>query len=309
LKIIERKAARFLLKKIRKDLAMSIDITALYVCLADFCKLYNSCLKYYCLPSQKQRYRQGYLSLEEILFIEVYFHFSPYKDFKHYYLYGICLEHRNKFGKLPCYQRFVALKKQMIMPLTILLHCLTGEQTGLYFADSTSLKVCHNQRIFNHKVFAGLAQRGKTTMGWFFGLKLHLVLNHKGQIMAVRITPGNTDDRPALIRMLTGLKGKCFADKGYLGKEIFQALWQKGIHLITGIRKNMKTYLMPYLDKILLRKRFLIETVFGILKTDMNLEHSRHRSPMNAFVHIMATLVAYSYKINKPKIYAPSLGS
>ncbi|AIK96400.1 IS982 family transposase [Candidatus Odyssella acanthamoebae] len=279
---------------------MSIDILALYVCLADFCKLYNSCLKHHFLPALKHRHREGYLSLEEILFIEVYFHFSPYKDFKDYYLYGICVEHRDKFGKLPCYQRFVALKKQVFMPLAILLYYLTGEQTGLYFADSTNLKVCHNKRIFNHKVFQGLAQRGKTTMGWFFGLKLHLILNHKGQ--AVRFTPGNTDDRATLIRMIKGLKGKCFTDKGYIGKDIFHTLWQNGIHLITGIRKNMKNYLMSYRDKLLLRKRFIIETVFGILKTDMNLEHSRHRSPTNAFVHIMATLVAYSYKTNKPKI-------
>ena len=152
------------------------------------------------------------------------------------------------------------------------------------------------------KVFKGLAKRGKTTMGWFFGLKLHLVINNKGEIMAVKITPGNYDDRIALIDMLKTLRGKCYADKGYIGKNIFQKLWVQELHLITGIRKNMKNHLMPYIDKVLLRKRFLIETLFGILKTDMNLEHSRHRSPTNAFVNIMAALVAYSYKINKPRL-------
>ena len=141
-------------------------------------------------------------------------------------------------------------------------------------------------------------------MGWFFGFKLHLIVNHKGQLMAVRITPGNTDDRKALLGMIKSLKGKCFADKGYLGKKLFQDLWSKGIHLITGIRKNMKNHLMPLSDKILLRKRFLIETIFGILKTDMNLEHSRHRSTINAFVNVMAALIAYTYKNNKPQIKA-----
>lgn len=224
---------------------MTIDITALFVCLDDFCKLYESAQKSQSLPSSKQRNRQGYLSLSEMLLIEIYFHLSAYKDFKHYYLYGIGVEHRDKFGKLPCYQRFVSLKKSFFMPLTILLNTLKSQETGIYFADSTSLKVCHNKRINRHKVFDALATRGKSTMGWFFGLKLHLILNHQGEIMAIKITPGNTDDRKALKSMSNSLKGKCYADKGYLGKKIFQTLWEKGLHLVTGIRKNMKQYLMP----------------------------------------------------------------
>ena len=283
---------------------MKIDIIALFVCLDDFCKLYENCLKEGSLPFKTQRLRQGYLSLSEIMLIEVLYHFSPFKDFKRFYLYGICQDHRCYFKKLPSYQRFVALKKKLFVPLSLLLHSLSGEKTGLYFADSTSLKVCRNKRISNHRVFEGMAKRGKTTMGWFFGLKLHLIVNHKGQIMAVRMTPGHTDDRKALLEIVRGLKGKCFADKGYLGKDTFRKLWVEGLHLITGIRKNMKNYLMPYIDKILLRKRFIIETIFGILKKDMNIEHSRHRSPINAFINIMAALVAYSYKNNKPKIKA-----
>ena len=282
---------------------MSIDITVLFVCLDDFCKLYEKTQQSKLLP-QNRRQRAGYLSLSEMMLIEVYYHFSHYKNFKYYYLYEIQGKHRDMFNKLPCYDRFIALKKQLIMPLTILLHSLSGEETGIYFTDSTSLKVCRNKRINNHKVFEGMAERGKTTMGWFFGFKLHLIVNHKGQIMAIKITPGNTDDRAALSDIIGNLRGKCFADKGYTGKNIFQKLWEKGLHLITGIRKNMKNYLMPMIDKILLRKRFIIETIFGVLKTDFNLEHSRHRSPINAFVNILATLVAYNYKTNKPKIKA-----
>ena len=139
-------------------------------------------------------------------------------------------------------------------------------------------------------------------MGWFFGFKLHMILNHKGEIMALKITPGNEDDRVALASMIKNLKGKCYADKGYISQDLFKKLWEQGLHLITGIRRNMKNHLMPFIDKILLRKRFIIETVFGILKTDFNLEHSRHRSPINAFVHTLACLVAYSYKKNKPQI-------
>lgn len=139
-------------------------------------------------------------------------------------------------------------------------------------------------------------------MGWFYGLKLHMIINHKGEIMSIKITPGNVDDRKALKQMTRHLKGKCYADKGYVGKNIFTDLWKKGLHLITGIKKNMKNKLMPHIDKVLLRKRFLIETVFGQLKTAMNIEHSRHRSKNNALVSIIAALVAYSYKKHKPKI-------
>ena len=225
---------------------MSIDITALFGCVDDFGKLYESAQKSQSLPSSKQSNRQGYLSLSEMLLIEIYFHLSAYKDFKYYYLYGIGVEHRDKFGKIPCYQGFVSLKKSLFVPLTILLNTLKGQETGIYFADSPSLKVCHNKRISRPKTFDGLATRGKSTLWWFYGLKLHLILNHQGDIMAVKITPGNTDDRKALKSMCNSLKGKCYADKGYLGKKIFQTLWEKGLPLITGIRKNMKQHLMPY---------------------------------------------------------------
>ena len=283
---------------------MHIDITTLFVCLDDFCKLYESSVKSKTLPSNKIRQKQGYLSLSEIMLIEVLYHFSHYKNFKYFYIHDILGRHRNKFNKLPCYNRFLRLKKHLFMPLTLLLHSLKGHETGIYFADSTPLKVCHNQRIANHKVFDGLAARGKSTMGWFFGFKLHLVVNHKGQLMAVKITPGNVSDSAALMEIVGHLRGKCYADKGYISKKIFAELWQQGLHLITGIRRNMKNHLMLFIDKMLLRKRFIIETIFGVMKTDFNLEHSRHRSPINAFVSILACLVAYTYKTDKPKIKA-----
>jgi IS5 family transposase len=179
---------------------------------------------------------------------------------------------------------------------------LSGEQTGLYFADATKLAVCHNCRIQSHKVFDGLAARGKTSMGWFFGLKLHFVINHKGQIMALKITPGNTADSTVLDEITRQLAGKVYADKGYIGHELFKKLWQRGLHLITGIRRNMKNYLMPMADKIMLRKRFVIETVLDILKCEMGLEHSRHRSVTNAMVHVLSCLVAYAFRPGKPSI-------
>jgi IS5 family transposase len=128
------------------------------------------------------------------------------------------------------------------------------------------------------------------------------VINHKGQVMALKITPGNTADSTVLDEITSQLAGKLYADKGYIGHELFQKLWQRGLHLITGIRRNMKNYLMPIADKIMLRKRFVIETVLDTLKSEMGLEHSRHSSVMNAMVHVLSCLVAYAFRPRKPAI-------
>ena len=128
------------------------------------------------------------------------------------------------------------------------------------------------------------------------------MINHKGQIMALTITPGNTADSTVLDEITQHLRGKLYADKGYISRAVFTKLWQRGLHLITGIRRNMRNHLMLLGDKIMLRKRFVIETVFAILKCDMGLEHSRHRSPVNAMVHVLSCLVAYAYRPGKPSI-------
>jgi len=281
---------------------MAIDITALYCCLDDFCKVFEQWEAHRLIPSEQTRQRTGKLSRSEMLFIMVLFHLSPYKHFKAFYLYGIGCQHRGCFSDLPHYDRFVSLMPRLFVPLMVLLHSLSGEQSGVSFADSTKLAVCHNRRIDRHKVFDGLATRAKTSVGWFYGLKLHVVINHKGQIMALRITPGNTADSTVLNEMTQHLTGKLYADKGYIGRELFTKLWQRGLHLITGIRRNMRNYLMPLGDKLMLRKRFVIETVFDILKCEMGLEHSRHRSPVNAMVHVLSCLVAYAFRPGKPSI-------
>ena len=173
-----------------------------------------------------------------------------------------------------------------------------------------SLAVCHNARIRRNKVFPDLAQRGRSSMGWFLGFKLHLLINHQGKIRAFKITSGNVDDRQPLERMVSALRGKVFADKGYISKSPMKRLWQRGLHLITGIRRNMKNDLLPLLDRLLLRKRCIIETLFDKLKLEMGLEHSRHRSPTNALVHILSCLAAYTLaqpKVRMGTVAIPSL--
>jgi Transposase DDE domain len=281
---------------------MAVDITALYCCLDDFCKVFAEWETHQLIPSPGRRQRSGKRSRAEMLFIMVLFHLSAYKNFKTFYLYGIGCQHRACFRDLPHYDRFVSLMPRLFAPLMVLLHSLSGEETGLYFGDSSKLAVCHNRRIDRHRVFDGLAARGKTSMGWFFGLKLHFVINHKGQIMALKITSGNIADSSVLDEITRHLTGKLYADKGYISREMFHTLWQRGLHLITGIRRNMRNHLMVLGDKIMLRKRFVIETVLDILKSEMGLEHTRHRSPVNAMVHVLSCLVAYAHRPGKPSI-------
>ena len=278
---------------------MSITTTALFVCLDDFAKTFEAWERERLIPTTRKRRRKGKLSLGEMLFVMVLFHLSPFKDFKHFWMHGVEQKYRDHFGDLPSYGRFVALMPRLFAPLAVLIHSLSGDETGLYIADSTKLAVCANPRISRNRTFKGLAARGHSTMGWFFGFKLHVVMNHRGELMAVKITPGNIDDRAPLADMVAGLEGKLLADKGYISKKLFAELWDQGLHLITGIRRNMKNYLMPIWDKALLRKRFVVETLFDKLKSEMGLEHTRHRSPTNAFTHILSCLAAYMLAKNK----------
>jgi Transposase DDE domain len=184
-----------------------------------------------------------------------------------------------------------------------------GRYTGISFIDSTPIKVCHNMRINSNKVFRDLAKRGKTSTGWFYGFKVHLVINDCGELLAVMITTGNVDDRKPAPRLARRLWGKLFGDRGYISKELFDQLWGMGVQLVTKIRKNMKNKLMPMLDKILLRKRALSETVNDQLKNICQIEHTRHRSVVNFIVNLMAALIAYTYREKKPslKLHADDL--
>ena len=182
---------------------------------------------------------------------------------------------------------------------------LQGKPTGISFVDSTPVVVCHNKRISRNKVFGDLAARGKSTMGWFYGFKLHFVINDKGEILSFNLTKGNVDDRKPLPKLARKLFGKLFGDRGYISKDLVAMLRDLGVTLITSVKSNMKNKLMPYLDKILLRKRFLIETINDQLKNEMQIEHTRHRSPINFLVNLVSGLIAYTLKPKKPSLKIP----
>jgi hypothetical protein len=259
----------------------------------NFCKIFNEWEKAKLLPSNKIRHRAGSLSLAELLSIVLYFYLSPCKDFKNYYLYFLPAKYPDYF-KLVGYSRIIQLWPSLVLPLVILMHQLKGETTGIYFIDSTKLQICHNKRTSSNKVFGKKARMGKSSYGWFMGYKLHLIINNKGEIMAIKITKGNKSDLSCVSALTQGLQGKLFGDKGYISKDLFDKLMHRDLRLFTGIRKDMKNHLLELEDKILLRKRTLIESVFNVLKNRMHLEHTRHRSPLNFLVHILACIISYA---------------
>ena len=279
---------------------MNTSITALFYCIDDFAKVFEDCERKQLISTGRRRLRSGKLSLSGMLFVMVLFHVSHFNNFKTFWHFSIDRKYRDCFGDLPSYGRFVTLMLRLILPLCVLLLCFRGEETGIRFVDATKLAVCHNKRIKRNKVFKGLAKLGRCTMGWFFGIKLHMIINNQGEVMAIKITAGNTDDREPFDTMIAALEGRIVGDKGYISRHLFQELWKRGLHLITGIQRNMKNFLMALLHKFLLRKRSIIETLFDKLKSHMGLEHSRHRSPANAFVHILSCIAAYV--LAQPKV-------
>lgn len=268
-------------------------IISVYYLVDNFCKIYQSWEQNKLIPTDKQRQREGNLRLSELMTIVLYFYLSPCRDFKNYYLYYLSYKYRGYFT-LPTYSRIIQLWPRLILPMAILLQLLKGSSTGIYFIDSTKLSICHGKRTHSNRVFGKIAKIGMSSYGWFMGFKLHLVINNKGEIMAVKFTKGNSSDLSAVMSITQGLQGKIFGDKGYISKDLFVALYSKGLRLFTGIRKDMKNHLLELDDKINLRKRSLIESVFNVLKNNMNLEHSRHRSPINFLVHILACITGYA---------------
>jgi transposase len=235
--------------------------------------------------------------------ILVAFHQNHYRNFKHYYLDHVCVYWRTEFPGLPSYQRFVEWIPSTLLPLCVYLkHCF-GQCSGISFIDSTSLKVCHNRRISQHRVFKDIAARGKTSVDWFFGFKLHLVVNEQGELLNLQITPGNVDDRKPVPDLLQSLFGKVFADRGYVSQHLATQLFtQLGIEFFAKPRRNMKNHLMRLTDKLLARKRSIIETIIDQLKNISQIEHSRHRSPVNFMVNLLCGLIAYCHQPKKPSL-------
>ena len=269
----------------------------------DFCQLLATWENAKLLGVARRRGPAPRLSLSEVMTILIHFHQSHYRDFKAYYTQHVCEHMRSEFPTLVSYTRFVELIPSALPALCLYLRVRFGQVTGVAFIDSTPLSVCHNRRIGRHRVFAEMATRGKSSMGWFYGFKLHLIVNDQGELLAVQLTPGNIDDRKPVPQMTKKLWGKLVGDRGYLSQALFEQLFARGLQLITPIRKNMKNRLVVLEDKLLTRKRFVIETIVDQRKNISQIEHTRHRSSTNFIVNLIAGLIAYTWQPKKPSLH------
>jgi len=269
----------------------------------DFCRVFiPEWEKQLLSDGTRKRNRTCRMTMSEIMTVIIAFHMSNHRDFKNYYKGYVAKFYRSHFPSLLSYTRFLEVMPRAIVPLSSYFSTLKGESTGIEFIDSTSIKVCHNLRIPRHKTFNNIAQRGKGTMGWFYGFKLHLVTNFKGEIVDAKLTTANVHDTKPVLELSKKLTGKLYADKGYISKKLSESLKDKGVDLITTVRRNMKAKAMSLWDRAMLSRRFIIETINDQLKNISQIEHSRHRSPNGFMLNLLAGLVAYCLKDNKPTL-------
>lgn len=280
-----------------------INLEAIYTDVDDFCLLFIPQWETHLIESGiKQRRRPSKLTTSEVMTIVIAFHQSGYRDFKTFYINHVLKYWKSHFPTLVSYTRMLKLLQSVLVPLSSFLTQRKAKPTGIAFVDSTKLQVCHNLRIPRHQVFNGIAERGHGSMGWFYGFKLHLIINDEGGILAVKVIAGNVDDRNPVPEMCKDLWGSLYGDKGYVSKRLQDELAQNDINFITGKRRNMKAKTMKLWDKLMLRKCFIIETVFDQLKNISQIEHTRHRSCISFMVNLVARLIAYSFQEKKPSI-------
>ena len=275
------------------------QITSIFCEVDDFCNELEEQIKggLICGPNSGRKKRGPCTSLSdaEIMTILIMFQNIRYRDFKTFYCCHVQKYWQNYFPNLPSYNRFVELMKLVIFPLTLFAQAKTGKKTGIYYIDSTSLPACKLIRSKRNRTFKNVAKYGKTSVGWFFGLKLHIVINEQGELMAFKITKGNRHDSKEAVSLFAGLDGVAFGDKGYISKKITAKLLEAGLKLITKVRKNMKEKIdMSKLEKQLLNQRGIIETVIDHLKHHYQVWHTRHRSALNALTHLISAIAAYT---------------
>jgi len=279
-----------------------IDIVALFCAVDDFCKTKKLIKLTTFKKDGKNRNRNHLMADSEIITILILFHTYQHRNFKHFYIDYVQKHLLHYFPNILSYNRFVEITKTQLVNMCNFLNSRLEPCTGISFIDSTKLQVCHRKRISRNKVFKDTGKIGKTTYGWFFGFKLHLIVNEQGGLVAVKVTPGNIDDKFPVPLMIKKLFGKLFGDKGYISQSLSSILLENAIQLITNVKKNMKNKLMPLVDKILLRKRSIIETINDQLKNISQIDHTRHRSIYNFMVNIIGGLIAYTFQDKKPSI-------
>lgn len=240
------------------------------------------------------------LGLAELASLAIFRFFTGHKNWKDFYQH-VKTYHQRDFPRLPDYKNFLeAINKLSVLAILMLqgfmniFNKITGEN-GLKFTDSTKLAVCQIKREFSHKVCKGLASKSKSTMGWFYGFRLHIICNELMQILKLKITTGIGDERKILETMWSDIFGMIIADAGYVSKKLEKKALSLGKFFLTGTRANMRK-IMTEAEHQLLKLRQLAETVFSVLKLRMGLETSLPRSPLGYFAHYIWCITAYQLK-------------
>ena len=274
-------------------------------CLIDdfFLKFEETYWKFLKQSSQSLRVRTAQLTISEICFIAIWYKCSYFNNFKAFFTW-LKADKSYLFKYLPCNQRMIHLINRHELALHALHVALMKAQDKQYlWIDSTTLPVCKNQRIQRHKSLAQIASRGKSSMGWFYGCKLHIAMNRHGEIACSALSNGHVADIKMVEQLVEGLEGKLYGDRGYISQELKSRLQDQGIDLITYHRKNMQATQLCASDEYHLRQRNKIETLFSLLKGQYNLVTSKARSIHGFLSGIYASLCAYQLiHSNKPTI-------
>lgn len=271
-----------------------LQLTHIFCEIDDFCKELLDYQQKRLLPSpSKKRGPASSLCESEIMVILIFFQSSGFRNFKTFYTCFLCSYWTKEFPNLPSYNRFIEMMHKVAFHLILFSQIHSGKKTGIYYIDSTCLPVCHIKRSKRHKTFKEIAAYGRTSVAWFFGFKLHLIINDQGELIAFKITSGNAHDATSAESILKPLQGLAFGDKGYISKKLFNQLLEQGLKLITRTRKNMKPIQYTNLEKQLLNQRGIIETVINHFKHHYHVWHTRHRSLVNAMTHLLAAIAAY----------------
>jgi hypothetical protein len=240
------------------------------------------------------------LTIAELVSLAIFRFFTGHRNWKDFYQH-ITTYHKKDFSELPKYKNFLVAINQLSFLALILLEGFMNifkrftRISDLKFADSTKLQVCHIKREFSHKVCYGLARKSKSSMGWFYGFKLHIICNELMQILNLKITAGNVDDRKGLAMIWNDIFGMIIADAGYIGKDWQAKAFSLNKCLLTGVKANMKK-LMTETEEYMLHLRQRVECVFSVLKLRFGMENTLPRSPLGYLAHYIWSITAYQFK-------------
>ena len=240
------------------------------------------------------------LSISEVVTLNIIRFYVRSADLKTFYKLAKD-RYSAEFPDLPNYENFLKATNKSFIAMILFLQFVLylGRQkcrSGIHFIDSTSLQICKNYNIYRNKVGSGLANRGRSTKGWFFGFKLHGVCNKEGFMEDIMFSPGSPNDKNFLETMSKKIKGTLVCDAGYLVKEeVFARVLKSVGRLFIATRKNMKR-VMTHEQCILFKERSRIETIWGVFKERFLLETNLARSLTGFFRHYIYSISAWCTK-------------